>query len=281
MTSRRDFLRMAVLMTGTATLAACAPSAPTMAPGQAEPTTALADGESTTATQPPAEPAAKEKAIIRWISPLTAEVEQTYTHYWRDVYNEQNANVEVIVEDVGWTNRDTKIRAYIAAGDPPQMSTSVTREMYKMGWVDPLDDCMADLKDTFRDIIFAADSQCIYEEDDKVLWLGAPLLVSGWGIMARPDWIEEKGLGNVREEPPQTWDDLLALMKALHNAPSVYAYNDRLASGTDNGALAPWAFASNGLENLADFREEKKDAYIEVLDFMQQMWSYCSPDAVN
>jgi len=270
--TRRRFLRSAAAVGGGLFLAACG--------GKKTSQPATAPEKVTVETREvKQEPAAKAPIELKLLSPNTAEVEMAWSHHWVDLWNEQNPDVKVSMEDVGWEALMTKARAYIAANEPVDMAwQGANREKYKMGWCAPIEGCLEDTRDIWReDWVFAEESPLIIKEGDKTVWFGVPHVMDGATLIVRRDLLKAAGI----DDPiaaTETWDDVRETIAKITHKPDVYGWNQRMpAGGVD--ALVASLFRTNGLRNLADFSSE--EAYLEVIEFMQSMWEYTSPDSVT
>jgi multiple sugar transport system substrate-binding protein len=110
--SRRDFMRLAVLTTGGAALAACAPQ-PTAAPVAPAAATAVPEAAQPTAVVPPA--AAKEVRLGVWAGPE----EVIYFNEWTKPYVDRGNPVKI--EYVDWTTYWTKLPTQFSAGTAPDV----------------------------------------------------------------------------------------------------------------------------------------------------------------
>jgi len=283
--SRRDFLRLSTALAAGAVAAACAPAAPQIVEVVKEVPVEKVVKETVevekvvekvvTGVPPRGKP-----VTLLYVSPLTADVELKWTHYWVDAWNEARPDIQVRIEDVGWAQLPVKIKAYLAAGEPLDIATGVTAERYKMGWVEPLDEWLGDIKGLWIDMCFLRGSGCVYYEGDEPLWIGVPLYSGGEALMVRKDYLGEAGITDIMAATA-TWDDVKETAKKIYDPPNVYAWCHEMAEGASISHVGAVLLQMNGLIDLSDFRPEKRDAYIEALKWMQEMWEFASPDSLS
>jgi len=217
---------------------------------------------------------AKEPTKVTVISCGTLGLETIFQDYTAKEWNRTHPDIKIKIEYVAWPDVYTKIRAYIAGGDPPDLawvSEYGPHDFAKMGLIEPLDEWLKDEKDSFVESTFFEPGNCMY--DGK--WIVAPFVEVLLTTIVRTDLIE--GLG-IDPYGIKTFDDLVDAAKKATNSP-VYGYN--IALGDPNWVLvrAHDFLLNNGLESIVDFRPEKKAAYIQVLNFMSDLFPYISPVA--
>ena len=270
--SRRRFLQLSAVATSVTALNACGPAQPTPAPKEKE--AAPAEKE--------AAPAPAEKTEIVFLCAGTSEVESKHQKHWTEEFNKTNKdNIFVKIELIGWSDILTKERAYIAAGDAYELAWycgGTAKEKWLMGWVEPLDEYLGDIKDTFKDSLFDPKSPNIVEQDGKTLWIGMPFCNYASGIVGRRDVVAEKtGMTDNAAilDKMSTYAGFLEVAHAIHAPEDFYAI-----SGPYNHWPAEMLL-NNGLLSTADFSDDWKDAYIEGLEFVKELYSMSPPDAVN
>jgi len=268
--SRRRFLQLSAMSAGVAALAACGPAA-TPAPAKE---VAPAEKE--------AAPAPAARTEIVFLCAGTSEVESKHQRHWTDEFNSTNPdNIFVKIELIGWSDIFTKERAYIAAGDAYELAWycgATAKEKWLMGWVEPLDEYLGDVKGTFKDSLFDPKSPNVVEKDGQEHWIGMPFCHYGIGVIGRRDVIAEKtGMDDNAAilDKLSTYAGFLEVAEAIHDPEDFYAI-----SGPSNH----WPFdtlLNNGLHSTADFSDDWRDAYIEGLEFVQELFRMSPPDAVT
>jgi multiple sugar transport system substrate-binding protein len=198
--SRRDFLRLAALTaTGTA-LAACAPAptTPTAAPGENQPTQA---------------PPAGEKITLRlWGSNNVAFVAINETLVKK--FMEANPNIDVIFENFPYGDFITKIQTSMAAkneADVMEMFGSWVQSYAKGGTLSQLPEGMMSLAKA-KELFYAAPLDG-YVWEGKAFGLPNEFNLENGGVLINKRMFTEAGV----TDPPvwNTWDELVADAKKM------------------------------------------------------------------
>jgi len=276
----------------TAPAAAAANPAPTTAPAAAAATTApAAAGAAATATPSGgvvsqtagfklSAPSfnSSAKTVLTFINTGTSQVESTHQNTLVDQWNKTNPDVQVDLQYVAWADLNTKTQAYLAAGTPPDVSWycgTGDQEAFIKGWTSSLDAYLQDVKGDFNPLVFAANSPSM--SPDGKDWLGVPFCMYGDGLVVRKDYFAKAGVTDLSTlETWAGWKDAVAKVTA---PPNIYGFQLPQDPSILSGSAGRFFF-SNGLAHLADFRPEKKEAYIQSLDFMKDMLKF-SPDAAK
>lgn len=271
--SRREFLQLSATATALVALSACAP----------KPTPTPPPKKEAAPTKPPtkaAAPAPAKKTDITFLCAGTSEVESKHQKHWTEEFNKTNTdNINVKIELIGWSDLMTKQRSYIAAGDAFELAWycgAAASERYLMGWVEPLDEYLGDIKDTFKDSLFDPKSPNIIEKDGKTHWIGMPFCNYCSGILARRDMIIEKtGMDNNEDilKKLSTYDGFIEVAEKMHNPEDFYAI-----SGPSNNWPSEM-LKNNGLLSTADFSADWKDAYITALKYSKKLFEMMPPDS--
>jgi len=219
---------------------------------------------------------AKEPTTVTVISCGTLGLETIFQDYTAKEWNKKHPDIRVKIEYVAWPDVYTKIRAYIAGGDPPDLawvSEYGPHDFAKMGLIEPLDEWLKDERDSFVESTFFEPGNCMYNGK----WIVAPFVEVLLTTIVRTDLIE--GLG-IDPYDIKTFDDLVDAAKKANNPP-VAGYN--IALGDPGWVLirASDFLLNNGVESIVDFRPEKKTAYIEVLNLISDLFPYMSPAATT
>jgi ABC-type glycerol-3-phosphate transport system substrate-binding protein len=219
--------------------------------------------------------AAQNRTRIVYLSAGSAEVEQRHDQKWVDAFNASQDRIHVEYELVAWADLFTKLYAYIAAGDAPDVvwyAPTQINEWQKMGILEPLDEWLGSSKDTYLPHLLGPGSDVIF---DGAMY-GAPFTQAARAWVVRRDWLEEAGID---PDSLHTWDDFLAAAAAITD-PAAGRYAMTIALSEDRiptGALH-WYFGPGfGLNAVDDFRDEKRDAYIEMLTLVQDLAPYMPP----
>jgi ABC-type glycerol-3-phosphate transport system substrate-binding protein len=302
MTNRRTLLGLVVGAGVTTVLAACSgPStpaaAPTQAPSGATPAATSANAAPGGAPTPTARAVtdvqsqtgggfklsappynANAPVVLVFLNAGTSQVESTHQNKWVAQWNQQNPDIQVDLEYVAWADLPTKTQAYLAAGTPPDVSWycgNTDQESYAKGWIEPLDDHLSDIKSNYNPLLFAPGSPSM--SPDGAHWLGVPFCMSCEGLVVRKDYLASAGVTDL--STLQSWDGFKAAVAKVGNPPQIYGYQ----FPQDPSMLSYTAsrfFLGNGLLHIADFRDSKKDAYIQTLDYIKSLMPY-SPDAAK
>ena len=276
--SRREMLRLMGISTAFFAVAACAPSA---APGAAAPAAAPTEGELESQTPgfqvsaPAFNPDAE--TVLVFLNAGTSQVESLHQNRWVEKWNQANPDVQVDLQYVSWADLAIKEQAYLSAGTPPDVvwyCGATARELYQKGWTAPLNEVLSGAKDRYVDELFMPGSPSMSTDGQD--WLGVPFCMYGEGMVIRKDVFAAAGIEDLSQF--KTWEGWKEAVAAVHNPPDMYGY--QLPQHPDIMAdTAGRYFNSNGLAHLADFRDSKKDAYIEVMEFMKAMLEYSHPAA--
>ena len=276
--SRREMLRLMGISTAFFAVAACAPSA---APGAAAPAAAPTEAELESQTPgfqvsaPAFNPDAE--TVLVFLNAGTSQVESLHQNRWVEKWNQANPDVQVDLQYVSWADLAIKEQAYLSAGTPPDVvwyCGATARELYQKGWTAPLNEVLSGAKDRYVDELFMPGSPSMSTDGQD--WLGVPFCMYGEGMVIRKDVFAAAGIEDLSQF--KTWEGWKEAVAAVHNPPDMYGY--QLPQHPDIMAdTAGRYFNSNGLAHLADFRDSKKDAYIEVMEFMKAMLEYSHPAA--
>jgi ABC-type glycerol-3-phosphate transport system substrate-binding protein len=156
--------------------------------------------------------------VVMWTSPMTGSDEEPLYGELIRRFNGEYPNVEVEVEFVPWGDRDTKFASALAAGTAPDVAY-VFVEAY-LGWVqdgvvEPLDAYIS--ADNWADVLplwqrAVTDDIGKGAGAESKIWM-APYLAAGANYAYNKDLFEAAGLDP--EQPPTTWDELLAACEKL------------------------------------------------------------------
>ncbi len=221
---------------------------------------------------------AQAKTVLTFINTGTSQVESTHQNTLVDEWNKTNPDVQVDLQYVAWADLNTKTQAYLAAGTPPDVSWycgTGDQEAFVKGWIVPLDTYLQDVKDNFNPLVFAPNSPSM--SPDSKNWLGVPFCMYGDGLVVRKDYFAKAGVTDL--STLETWAGWKDAVTKVASPPNIYGFQLPQDPSILTGAAGRF-FWSNGLAHLADFRAEKKEAYIQSLDFMKEMLKL-SPDAAK
>lgn len=215
---------------------------------------------------------AQNPTRIVYLSAGSAEVEQRHDQKWVEIFNESQDEIAVQYELVSWADLFTRLYADLAAGTPPDVvwygSTQI-HEWYEMGILEPLDDWLGDATDAYLPHLVEPGSDVVFDGHMH----GAPFTQAARSFIVRRDWLEEAGF------PPEeltTWADFLEAAEAITDPAegryftSISLAEDRMVGNALHHYFAP----GFGLENAVDFREESREAYIDMLDTIQRLGEF-------
>jgi ABC-type glycerol-3-phosphate transport system substrate-binding protein len=245
--TRRDFLRYSALAGTAGVLTACLPAgsqAPSGAPGSAAPGTSPAASALT-------------GTLESW-TPDTRDDALAAEKWWGDEFRKKYPGVELSQLTVPYGDDTSKLTAGHAAGVVPDMLYAYSQFMYTYG-VDGLTRPANDLIDAIgrdRFIPAALDGITVDGNIYTVPQTGFPFF-----IYYRKDLYEAKGL-----KAPETHDQLLENIAAVHNPPDVYGFivTNQALSDTWNLKSAMWthgAYYFDENDALALDRPETLEAW--------------------
>jgi multiple sugar transport system substrate-binding protein len=219
--------------------------------------------------------AAQDRTRIVYLSAGSAEVEQRHDQKWVEEFNRSQDRIHVEYELVAWADLFTKLYAYIAAGDAPDVvwyAPTQINEWYQMGILEPLDEWLGDTKDTYLPHLLGPGSDVIFDGQ----MYGAPFTQAARAWVVRRDWLEDAGID---PEGIRTWDDFRDAAAAITDpAEGRYALSFAFAEDRIPTGAIHWYFGPGfGLNAVDDFREETRDDYIAMLDFIQSLAPYMPP----
>jgi ABC-type glycerol-3-phosphate transport system substrate-binding protein len=139
-----------------------------------------------------------------------------------------------------------------------------------MGILEPLDEWLGDAKDRFIDALVQPTGDVVL--DGKIY--GAPLTFCNGALAVRKDILE--GLG-IDPYSIKTWDDFKQVAEKVTQSPNQYATALMMAEPRMISLDVGWWAVSNGLDNIADFKPERKENYIQLLQFLSDLFPYMPP----
>ncbi len=182
--------------------------------------------------------------------------------------------IEVEVIPVSENDLGTRATAAFAAGDLPDVIYHTLQ--YALPWAEAgiLDiDAATDVIENLGEDTFAAGALEMASTEDGI----ASVPVDGWTQMLvyRADLFEEAGL-----EPPNTYENVLAAVEALHNPPEMFGFV--AATKVDENFMSQvleHVFLANGVSPVDEdgFAELDEEATTEVLEFYAAI-TEASPD---
>ena len=200
--SRREFLRVAGMLGGTALLAACG------APAEPEaPTEAPATEEAPAAEVP-------EQVTVSWWNQFSTPTCQEYFPQVVAAFEERNPNIKVDFEISGGPPGGGEfievLLARIAAGNPPETATMWTppSQFGARGSLAAIDDLMATAEMATPDAFFEAPLKSCQWQGET---FGLPASAGAGCIFVNTAKFEEQGVSTDRADFPKTWDDLKTL----------------------------------------------------------------------
>lgn len=237
-TSRRGLLRMLGIGAGfglaAPILAACGQSAPAAPAAQSQPTTAPKPAESKPAEAKPAEaakPAADAKPaqaataaipvitagsgkeVVVWSGQITFNDMNTSNGRWatwiRDTFVQKNPGFSLKVEDRGWDQAlRTSLLTSIAGNTVPDVTTgeAFVNEFAQLGALAPVEGLNK------ADFAHGPIAGAVYK--DQIY--GVPIFTSAFALETNVRVAQKAGIDP--NQPPKTWDELLANAQKAHQA---------------------------------------------------------------
>jgi len=200
--SRRDFLRLAGVVGGTAILAACgAPPAPEVTEEPAEEATSE-------------EAAAPEEVTISWWNQFSTPTCQETFPKVVEAFEEEYPGIKVEYEisggPPGGGDYIEVLLARIAAGNPPDTATlwSPPSQFGARGSLTAIDDMMGGARWAKPEAFYEAPLKSCQWQGKTY---GMPASAGAGCIFINTAKFEEKGISTKREDFPKTWDELKAL----------------------------------------------------------------------
>lgn len=207
---------------------------------------------------------------------MVAQPEVAWEKSMASNWNQKNPDLPWVPEDVSWENIFEKVLTYEKAGDPVDLGygwSGFTADWHQMGIIDAPEDILgATWKDRYAEFARANDTI------DGKLW-AAPIQGAIQVLVCRRDWLTEVGVSDPLSIT--TWDKLLEVMDKVASKKGNKPFGVPLGNGRNADEKMDWVFRSNGLANLTDLGPDKKDAYIQVLEFLLQSMKYVSADAFS
>jgi len=226
-----------------------------------------------------------EVVEIKWIFPGTSDTERDYANRITQDFNAEYVDqIHLSVEFIGWPHIMEKVLAMCSAGNAPDImwgSVSHMRDLQSMGLIIPVDKWAKDYPELDQFYPYLLEQLKVEGKLYSLPTMNESVTTGGH---IRPQKIE-KFWGDPKDI--KTWDDLLEAAKACHEKDfdgdgKVDTYGVFLSGvGQDPMWAGLIAFArNNGPLLLGDILDpSKKQAWIEVLDFLQKINEYNIPGA--
>ena len=215
---------------------------------------------------------ASERAEVEALIPST-----TWAPGLVDAFNARaGGRIRVRLEQVPYNQLNEKMAAYVAAGRPPDLArafTGYTRDWKAQHLIDPVDDI---LDRTWLDALWPVLRRPPHGDIiDGRLYM-AYYSISLLGIFARRDLLTAS-----RIDPYglTTFDHLIEAAERLaRDSPVRRPIGLVLGSALAAAETSRWIFTAHGLEHIADFRAERREAYLSALATMVRLAPFV-PDA--
>lgn len=190
-------------------------------------------------------------------------------------FNEENPDIEIIPEFIGWSEVYAKITAGIEAGSPPELVfLDYPSLVYDFGWAEPVTDVLLEIASE-EDWVPA--TRLIGEDgEDYIVPVNAELMF----LYYRTDWFDEKNISY----PMKSWDELLDAAKKL-TEPDKGRYGIAISLLREYKAAEDfWCFLqqtghvfdTDGETVVIDTPEVR-----EALEFYKELANYTAPEAVE
>lgn len=211
------------------------------------------------------------------ISAMVAEAEVAWERGVSAAWNKLHPEAPWTPENVGWEQIFEKVLAYETAGSTPDLGygwTGFTADWHQMGILAAPEDYLgAEWKSRFAVYLTATGGDVI----DGKLW-AVPIQAAAYGLVSRVDWMKEAGVDPLQVK---TWDQLVDALAKVAAKKNNKPFGLPLGNARNAGEKTDWMFRGNGLDNLADFAPGKRDAYIEVLEFLKRLRPYIPDSALS
>jgi ABC-type glycerol-3-phosphate transport system substrate-binding protein len=188
----------------------------------------------------------------------------------KDGFNEKfDGNITLVEEEIPYNQLNEKMAAYVAAGDSPDISaafTGYTLDFYTQGILAPVDEWLG--QEWIDTLVPALSKEPHGDVIDGHMYM-AYYSMSLLAIMARRDILSQAGI-----EPysMKTFDEYVAGAAKIADETDIKSpISMTLGTPLANAETSRWIFTSHGLNNIADFRPEKKNDYLAALDAMLKM----------
>ncbi len=253
MMNRREMLRlMALTGAGLATAAYVAPAAAS---------------QSHTFETPSVVPPAAEKVSLRLMVMDYDENMKPDTQAVVDAFNASQDEIELKLDVVSWGQGHDVLVTQISGGQPPDLcnvSAQWLGEWDAIGEVLPLDDLLSkEFLANFQPSSIKAFT------NKKGQLVGMPYFLDPRAMYYRKDLFDEKGLN-----APETWDNVIAAGKALHNPPDMIGYGQTFSLKSDS--LDYWWYAWFGViggdGNLSIWKEDGRSRLAEPEAIEATQW---------
>ncbi len=126
-------------------------------------------------------------------------------------------------------------------------------------------------KDRFADFVVNGSDTI-----DGKMWV-VPIQVGLEGIVSRRDWLADVGIRDPRSIT--TWDKFIDTLDRVAKQRKNFPLGIPLGNARNAEEKTIWVFMSNGLLNVADVGPDKREAYIQALEFLQRALKFVSQDA--
>jgi multiple sugar transport system substrate-binding protein len=165
-----------------------------------------------------------------------------------DAFNGSQADVEVDLQVISWSEGHDRLVTWISGNQAPDLANLSAGWMVEFNALDVLEP----LDDKFPADVLAAFQPASLEAmriDGKLM--GLPYFLDPRALYYRKDLFDAAGL-----QAPVTWDDVRAAAKALHNPPDVYGIG--ISSGEPSGGYDYYDYAYIGAGGVSRFGEDGK-----------------------
>jgi len=191
---------------------------------------------------------------------------------------EKETGIKVTMEYPGFANIAKRVATLIAAGTPPEIVWYGAGQAMNLA----LEDQLADVGDLVKALGIQDNQRMIYKGADRSIPTSQQF-VYGW---YRADLLKEKSL-----QVPKSWEDYLAVAKALTDAPKIYGCIVPSAETGASTLLLETMFMKNNVHwfdwnagkkqyEVALDRGDNKKRAIETLDYLNELHKF-SPEASN
>lgn len=217
--------------------------------------------------------ASADQTVVNWM-PDSRPDALASSKWWLESFEDANPGVKATLVNVPYGDDTTKLTAGHATGEVPDLIWSYGDFLYTYG-VDGLVSPVSGLVDEVgRDEFLPATINGI-EVDNEIY--SVPFVGFPFFVYYRKDLYEEKGL-----RVPETHEEMLYNIKALHDAPDVFGYmlTNQAISDTWNLKCAMWthgAYYFDEAGELALDRSETRDAW----QFFTDLGKYTAPGSMS
>ena len=195
-----------------------------------------------------------------------------------DEFNAANPGINISQQTVSWGDANQRLMAAIGAGNPPDftfVNDSVAVALWTTGAIQPVDDIIAELDSLYK---FVPSNVAPFEHHGHI-W-AVPMFTLTHLFYYRTDLAEKAGFNKA----PETWDELIELVSAMHGIePDVAG----IALPASKHKFTQQCFCDFMITNGANIFDAdgnvafNNERVVEALTAYQELLKYSVPDAAS